>query len=125
MIEQRKEVRFQTRAHAKLEGADERKILVKDFSVTGCRIEYSDIGELELNTRYKLEIIPEDDAKIGVFTLLVESKWIRIQSLGYEVGFAIIESPKGEFFQRYVDYLDWLSSRHNTKIENLPKKPPL
>jgi len=123
MTEHRKETRYQTQAKARIEGVKEEKILLNDLSKTGCRIECPSIEELELNTRYKMEIIPEDAAKIECFSLLVESKWMKVGGVLYQVGFAIIESPKGEQFQHYEKHLSWLSSQGSSTKGHLHEVP--
>jgi hypothetical protein len=40
----------------------------------------------------------------------VESKWIHAAGYSCEIGFSILESPKGRSFQHYVDYLSWRSA---------------
>ena len=109
MEEKRGNQRFQTQAKVKLEGVDETDIRLKDISVTGCQLLCSGSSEIALNKKYKMEIIPESEANIGLFTLLTESKWIRTGDYVSDVGFFIIESPKGKQFQHYVDYLTWRS----------------
>jgi hypothetical protein len=81
--------------------------LLKDISVTGCRIECSSLANMQLDTTYILEIIPEAGAKIGHFELEAKTVWIHSSGYSGDVGFQIIASPKGKLFQRYVDYLSW------------------
>ena len=125
MIEQRKQTRYQTEAKALIEGIGEGETLLKDISITGCRVECSNIGPIDLNTRYKMEIMPENAAKIGAFNLVTESKWMRIGSNSYEIGFLIIESPKGKLFPRYVDYLSWRYSQGNSMTGSQSGIPPV
>ena len=105
MDERRVNTRYQTLAKVKIEDAESGEILLKDISVTGCCVECTTYVEIKLNMQYTLKVIPESITKIGDFDLLVESKWIRPSGDSYEIGFNIIESPKGKHFQRYVDYL--------------------
>ena len=114
MTEQRKNTRYQTLAKVKIEGIDEGEALLKDLSVTGCCVECTAYVETKLEIQYKLTIIPESASKIGAFDLMVKSKWIHAESYACEVGFVIIESPKGKSFQRYVDYLSWRYSMGNS-----------
>jgi hypothetical protein len=113
-IERRKDVRYQTIAKAKIEGMNEGETLLKDISITGCNVECTAYADIEPNTRYKLEIIPENAARIGIFDLTVESRWIRAGGYSCEIGFSIVESPKGKQFERYVDYLSWRYSQGNS-----------
>jgi hypothetical protein len=113
MLENRKNNRFRTLARAKIPGILGDESLLKDLSVTGCCVECTSIIDVQPNTQYKLEIVPEGASGIGSFELSVETKWIRSGGYSSEVGFGIIASPKGKTFQRYGDYLTWRSSVPN------------
>ncbi|MDR1277322.1 MAG: PilZ domain-containing protein [Treponema sp.] len=110
MLDNRKDHRYRTLAHARIPGVMEGENLLRDLSVTGCCIECTAHADLEPETQYRIEIIPESASHIGNFELTVQSKWIRSRGYASEVGFVIIASPKGKLFQRYVDYLDYRSS---------------
>jgi hypothetical protein len=110
MPESRKSLRYQTLAKARIEGAAEGEILLKDLSITGCCVECTTYVDIKPNTQYRIEVTPETSAKIGEFELVTESKWVRTAGYSCEIGFSILESPKGRAFQRYVDYLNWRSS---------------
>ena len=111
MSDQRRNVRYQTLAKASIKEANEGEILLKDISILGCRVECTTKTGIEKNSRYRLDVIPENASKIGSFDLLVETKWIRTGSYACEIGFLIVESPRRKLFQRYVDYLSWRSSQ--------------
>ena len=111
MTELRRNSRFQSIAKVKIEGIEQGETLLKDISITGCRVECTAYAEMKLNTRYNVSIIPEKAAEIGEFTMMVESRWIRTGSYFCEIGFSIVESPKKKHFQRYVDYLSWRNSQ--------------
>lgn len=84
-------------------------MLLKDLSITGCRIQCVKPLDIQLNTQYRIQIIPEPAVKTGTFELLVESRWIHSREDSYEAAFMIVESPKGKQFEWYVDYLTWRS----------------
>jgi hypothetical protein len=105
MPEKRKDTRYQTLASARIPGVLEDEGLVKDISVTGCRVEYTVAVDIQPHSQFELHIIPEKSSKIAKFELEVESKWIRKDGYSTDVGFLIVASPKGKHFQRYVDYL--------------------
>ena len=113
MEEKRGARRYQTHAEVRIEGIDKKDIQLKDISVTGCQVICPNCEEIVLNKKYKIEIIPENKAKIGLFDLVVESKWIHANGNNIGIGFSIVESPKGKQFQRYVDYLSLYHS-HET-----------
>jgi hypothetical protein len=110
MLENRKNSRYRTFARVKIPGVLGEESLLKDLSVTGCCVESTSYADIQPGIRYKLVIMPESASKIGDFELSVESKWIRSGGYSCEIGFSILESPKGKLFQRYVDYLTWRSS---------------
>jgi hypothetical protein len=105
--ESRKNIRYRTLAKVRIHGILGEESLLKDLSVTGCCVECTSLADIQPNSQYKLEIIPEKAAKIGKFELEVEVKWLRSGADSGEVGFAITASPRGKLFQRYVDYLSW------------------
>ena len=107
MFEHRDHIRFKSLAKVKIKEINSGEALLNDLSVTGCRVECTNYAEITLNKPYTLEITPESEAKIGVFELEVESKWMRTEAYSCEIGFIIHESPKGKLFDRYVDYLSW------------------
>jgi hypothetical protein len=107
MAENRKNSRYNTLARVKIPGILGEESLLKDLSVTGCCVESTSYAEVQSGVQYKLVIMPESASEIGDFELSVESKWIRAGGYSCEIGFSILESPKGKLFQRYVDYLTW------------------
>ena len=110
MPESRNQVRFSTLARAKVQGLHEGEALLRDLSVTGCRLEFSAAVALGEGARYRITVSPESAANVEPFELEVESRWCRAGYDSYEIGFSIVASPKGKSFQRYVDYLAWRSS---------------
>jgi hypothetical protein len=64
----------------------------------------------ENHAKYTIQILPEAASEIGDFNLLAECRWLRGIGNSYEIGFMVIESPKGKQFERYVDYLAWQAS---------------
>jgi hypothetical protein len=112
MLENRKNPRYQTLARARIPVVMEGDNLLKDLSITGCRVECTIYADIKPGGEYMLEIQPESVAKIGSFELPVESKWIRTGGYATEVGFNVVASPKNSrHFQRYVDYLTFRASR--------------
>ncbi|GHV86927.1 hypothetical protein AGMMS50255_2230 [Spirochaetia bacterium] len=105
--ENRKNIRYRALARVRIHGILGEESLLKDLSVTGCCVECTSLADIQPNTQYKLEIIPEAAAKIGKFDLVVKSIWVRSGADSGEIGFVIATSPKGKLFQRYVDYLSW------------------
>jgi hypothetical protein len=110
MADNRKDIRYQTLASARMEGVTEGEIIVKDLSITGCCVECTVHGDFKPNCQHTIVIIPETAANIGSFDLPVETKWVRSSNYSCEIGLSIVESPRGKSFQRYVDYLSWRSS---------------
>jgi hypothetical protein len=113
MAENRRNLRYQTLAKARIEGTAEGETLLKDLSITGCCVECTTYVDIKPNTQYRIAVTPESTAGIGEFELVAESKWVRTSGYSCEIGFFILESPKGRTFQRYVDYLSWRSAMGN------------
>jgi hypothetical protein len=109
-MDNRKNHRYRTLARARLPGILDGENLLKDLSVTGCRVECTSCADIKPDSQYQIEILPESAANIDKFELTVQTKWIRFGEYASEVGFVIIASPKGKLFQRYVDYLGYRAS---------------
>ena len=107
MSDKRKHARYTTQTAARIDELTEGESLLRDLSITGCRIECPKNSSMELNRQYQLKVIPESEARIDSFMLLVEMKWIRAMDDSSEIGLSIVESPKGRTFLNYVDYLSW------------------
>jgi hypothetical protein len=107
MSDHRKNKRYQTIAKAQIDRKNYGEIVLKDLSITGCCLESTANLDITPGTSHKIEIIPENAANIRKFELTAESVWIHGGSYSTELGFTILESPKGKLFQRYVDYLAW------------------
>jgi hypothetical protein len=111
MSDQRKVPRYSTSAaRVYIGGISEVEAVLEDISIAGCCVECNKAPNIEQNTKYKIKIVPEEKANIGGFEIVTESKWIYKKDSSCKIGFFIWESPKGESFQRYVDYLAWHSS---------------
>jgi hypothetical protein len=111
MLDKRKDHRYHTLARARIPGVLEGECLLRDLSVTGCHVECTTLVDIAPDIQYRLEIIPENAAHIGNFELTVQSRWIRSGGYASEAGFAIVASPKGKLFQRYVDYLEYRAAQ--------------
>jgi hypothetical protein len=109
-IEKRKNRRFPSIAKAKLPAVFTGEALLKDISVTGCRIECTMQVEIHENAEYSITIFPEDSAGINSFDILAECIWFHSSGYSCEIGFAVKSSPGKRNFERYVDYLSWRSN---------------
>jgi hypothetical protein len=110
MLENRKNPRYRTLARVRIPGILEGDNLLKDMSITGCCVECTTHIDIPPGSLYQMEIEPESASRVDVFSLSVETKWIRPGDYSGEIGFNIVASPKGKLFQRYVDYLSYRSS---------------
>jgi hypothetical protein len=117
--EHRSHARHRSFARVKFRGHVGEENLLKDISVTGCRVECSSLANMQLNTPYILEVIPESGAKIGHFELEAMTVWIHPAGYSGDVGFQITASPKGKLFQRYVDYLSWRDQHQSQDSSDL------
>ena len=110
MSDLRKDTRYESFAKVKIKSIGKKEFALKDLSVTGCRMECPAEIDIMPSMVFTLQIKPENDSKISSFNLEAESKWIRISGSSCQIGFFIIQAPKGKQFQRYVDYLSWRHS---------------
>jgi hypothetical protein len=124
MVEQRNNARFQSFAKVIIHSKGKKQALLKDISITGCRVESVEFAEIEPKAQYKLKIIPEEASEIGTFNLVVEAKWSGAMVDSYEYGFCITGSPKGRQFQRYVDYLSWRYSQGKSMTSDAGEEVP-
>jgi hypothetical protein len=108
--EKRKNRRYLSVGRARIPKAFSGDAFLKDLGIAGCCVECTMSPDVERNAVYKIVICPEADSKIGYFELSAECRWIRQGGDFCGIGFAVIESPRGKAFQRYVDYLSWRSS---------------
>ncbi|MDR3343582.1 MAG: PilZ domain-containing protein [Treponema sp.] len=109
MSEKRKNIRYNTLARARIREVFHEFASLKDIGITGCCIAYAQGVDIQLNTQYKIQIIPEPAAHIGKFELVAEARWIQTREYSCDYGFMIVASPQGKRLQRYVDYLTWRS----------------
>ncbi len=110
MTELRKNVRYPSYARARVDELFAGDAVVKDLSVTGCRLEFTAAVAFSRETPCRITIVPEDKSAIDSFQIEARAQWSRASYDTFEIGFAIETSPKGKAFQRYVDYLSWLST---------------
>ena len=113
-IEKRSSQRYSSIANARISTVKYGEILLKDISVTGCRLESTMQLDITEGTPYKLEIIPEKASSVDEFDIAVELIWTENGGYSTYYGFKILESPKGKLFQRYVDYLAYRSTLSTT-----------
>ena len=116
MLDKRKNIRYESTAKAIVEGISEEEAVLKDISVTGCRIKVDNYLEIKPHTQHKLKIIPEKVSNISSFQLNVEAKWVGTEVDSFLFGFGITKSPEGKQFERYVDYLSWRYSQGSSMI---------
>jgi hypothetical protein len=112
MFTKRKDKRYPSFAVAMMRDVFIGSALLKDISVSGCRIEHTIMINVEKGKHYTLHIKPESSANIGEFEVDAEACWVKARDCACEAGFSIAESPKGKAFQRYVDYLAYRSCHY-------------
>ncbi|MDR2020073.1 MAG: PilZ domain-containing protein [Treponema sp.] len=110
MVNKRRSARYYSLAAARIPSVSGGEALLKDLSVTGGCIEYTMFADVQTGMQYKLEVVPEAASNVESFDLTIEVRWIHSEGYACSIGFAILASPKGKLFQRYVDYLAWRSS---------------
>ena len=114
MFKERNNERYSSHARARIIGVIADDAPLKDFSISGCCIESTTLIDITPNKTYSIEIIPEKASKVKAFTVSAEARWIRTVDYTYYIGFFIAASPKGKYFQYFVDYIAYLSSLPNS-----------
>jgi hypothetical protein len=109
MFESRRNFRYASSARAIIEGLHEGEALLRDISVTGCRLEFSAAIAFGPNQAFWITVYPEMKADISAFEIEATPVWSRADYDSFEVGFNILASPRGKAFLRYVDYLAWVA----------------
>jgi hypothetical protein len=107
--DKRKNPRFPAYARVRIPELFDGEVPLKNLSITGCGIESTMHIDAKPGDKFNIEVFCEPASKIGNFELQVEVKWVRTGDYSCEAGFSIVASPKGKQFQRYVDYLEFLS----------------
>ena len=107
IAENRKERRYPSIAHARIPELFTGDALLRDISITGCRIECTMHIDIKENARYTITVLPEKSAGVDQFDLIADCKWFHFSSNSYSAGFTIIKSPGKKDFEKYVDYLSW------------------
>jgi len=110
MTELRKSVRYPSYARARVEELFPGEAIVRDLSITGCRLEFTAAVFFSKANPCRISIQPEEKSSVDPFQLEAVPQWSRASYDTFEIGFAIESSPKGKAFQRYVDYLSWMSA---------------
>lgn len=110
MFEKRVNPRYRTMGHARIDGVISGELILKDISITGCRLECTTVCDIVQKEKYKIVISPESAANIDTFEIEAECRWTHSEDYVTEIGFMVTASPKGKAFQRYVDYLEYQSN---------------
>jgi hypothetical protein len=109
MGEKRKHIRYASSAAVQ---AGDRVYSLKDISLSGCCLRCPDnAGALGLDREYKVTVMPEPEAQVIPFDLLIELCWSRDTEGVHELGCFITGFPKGKQYQRFADYMAWRISR--------------
>jgi len=111
MLDTRAFPRYASLAQARLDHIDYTMGILRDLSITGCRLEFSVAIALEIGKNYKIIIYPEEASRIAAFEIIGENRWNRAGYDAFESGFFILKSPSGKAFERYLDYLSWRANK--------------
>jgi hypothetical protein len=110
MFNKRAYPRYSSLAQARLDHIDYTMGILKDLSITGCRLEFSVAIALRAGETYRIIIYPEAASHISPFEILGENRWNRAGYDAFESGFFFHTSPSGKAFESYLDYLAWRSN---------------
>ncbi|MDR1307536.1 MAG: hypothetical protein LBK74_08185 [Treponema sp.] len=96
--------------------------LLKNLSSSGLCIESSEFMGIVPKTRYSIDIVPEEESKIGQFPLEIESRWVKAKKQSSESGFVIVIPPGTDGKVLLEQYLAYLSSHTNPDTQGSPDK---
>jgi hypothetical protein len=96
--------------------------LLKNLSSSGLCIESGEFMGIVPKTRYSIDIVPEEESKIGQFQLEIESRWVKTKKQSSESGFVIVIPPGTDGKTVLEQYLTYLSSHTDPDNQDPPDK---
>jgi hypothetical protein len=98
----RKEKRYPANAQVAMKGS---RLLLKDVSLSGGRIQSEDFIDIVPNGNYTIAIIPEEESQINGFEVEILSRWVRMNKNGSETGFIMVLPPGNKMVEDYIAFL--------------------
>jgi hypothetical protein len=113
MSEKRRHVRYPANGLVHSEGNDFYEYFLKDISASGCCVKapLDEYFVFKNVTEYKITIIPEPEARVAPFNIVIEPCWVRDSEESHEAGCFITGFPEGKLYKRFADYLAWRASQ--------------
>jgi len=111
----RKNSRFLSNAVVYVEdkNKNELKANLRDVSIKGLSIESDEFIDIEPNSHYKIEIVPEDNTKNYKILLEVQSRWVKLVKTKMESGFSV-KAPSGK--TEYKEFIENLAEKDKTAM---------
>jgi hypothetical protein len=104
----RKDPRYPSKGQVFIAEVPNTEAVIQNLSTGGFCIKSSQFIDVVPNANYQIDVVPEEDANMGKFTINAVSKWIRTQTQRSESGFVIVippGNPGKELLDKYLEYL--------------------
>lgn len=101
--EKRQSPRFPDFARASIEELCPFTGFLEDVSITGCRVRFAHVFDVDIDQEYTLSVQPGIKSSIKEFVLTVKPEWFQNDGEAVEIGFTILRSPGARQYLNYVD----------------------
>ena len=106
-VEHRKEQRFAVFIKVVAKGISQFPGCVLEVSKTGCRIEFTDVEDIDFEGEYSATVYPHPSGGEGdgqeSFELILKPKWITRNGASAVIGFSVLCAPGYRAFVRFVE----------------------
>ena len=104
-VEQRKEERYGVFIKVVAKGISQFPGCVEEVSKSGCRIDFTDVEEIDFESEYAATVYPQPSgrAESECFDLLLKPNWIQRNGTGAVIGFSVLCTPGYRSFIRFVE----------------------
>jgi hypothetical protein len=86
---------------------------LRDMSEHGLSIKSEQFLEIEPNSSYVIDIVPEKETNLEKFRLEIESRWVKINRTQMESGFSVVIPSDQKEFSDYLEYIIRKSKTEN------------
>jgi hypothetical protein len=104
----RKDPRYHAKGQVFIAEVPNTEAVIHNLSAGGLCITSSQFIDIIPNTKYQIDVVPEEESNLDKFTIDAESRWIRTKTQHSESGFVIVIPPGKsgkDLFDKYLEYL--------------------
>ncbi len=103
--ENRKEVRYSVFMKVIANGISQFPGCMEEISKSGCKIKFSDAGEIDFESEYTVTVYPHQDVQSKSFDLILIPRWVYRVDTGAVIGFSVLCTPGYSSFIKHVEAL--------------------